>query len=224
MTFDRDIAKSIINRTAVAALTVLISMSSAQVVSAQDASALSQGDDALLPPEVVPLDPSTAGSIGRAQAASTPSTTGNAVPGLVDNNAAGNMQSAQDFRKAAFNSLYNQGQVPQQQPFPGQWRAGQLNPAQAAAQGQSPMDSQDTTSMANNPPTQSQTLTGGTKYQQKLQNTHRGGFSNVLSAAGAFGAGAMLGGFFIRPNNPMMQAGIWGLTTTGFGTRNAFRF
>src|SRR5262245_7052887 len=106
MTFDRYTTKSMINRTAVAALTVLISMSAGQVVLAQGAPGLSQGDDSLLPPEVVPLDPSTASSMGQAQAASTPAAMGNAVPGLVDNNAANNMQSAQDFRKAAFNSLY----------------------------------------------------------------------------------------------------------------------
>jgi hypothetical protein len=82
----------------------------------------------LLPPEVVPLDPQAASQLSAIQLESRQVTLGQdaAAPGLVaggsDNNGT---QSAQDFRKAAFESLYNQqGQMPAsggQQPA---WRAG----------------------------------------------------------------------------------------------------
>lgn len=92
-------------------------------VQAQSTDDGSMGMD-LLPPEVVPLDPTAASQLSATQAESRQMSGSEAAPGLVagDNNSG--MQSAQDFRKSAFESLYNQGQLPaQQQPV---WRAGQV--------------------------------------------------------------------------------------------------
>jgi hypothetical protein len=251
--------KSIMHRTAVAALAMLITMSTGTVALAQGASGQSQPmlfgeeeQDSLLPPEVVPLDPSAAGSSmnsnqkavapapyaapATTQRAQAPQQMGNtaAVPGLVGgvDPSQGTMQSAQDFRKAAFNSLYNQApiqapmQQQQQQPFSNGWgqapqagfspNAGQVPYASPMAPGSN--------AMANNQPVQSQTLSGGTKYKQKLQDIRRGGFSNGLSVLSTFATGALMGGFFVRPNNPLLGAGVYGLSATGFGTRNGFRF
>lgn len=69
---------------------------------------------------------------------------------------------------------------------------------------------------------QSQTLTGSSRNQPQQVNTKRGGLSNILNYAGAFGAGALTSGFW--SNNPWMGAGMFATTMTGMGVRNNSRF
>ncbi|MFN8656792.1 MAG: hypothetical protein U0105_10680 [Candidatus Obscuribacterales bacterium] len=96
-------------------------------VQAQSTDAGSMGMD-LLPPEVVPLDPTAASQLSATQAESRQmSGSDAAAPGLVAGDNNNGMQSAQDFRKSAFESLYNQGQMPQQQQQQPVWRAGQVS-------------------------------------------------------------------------------------------------
>lgn len=225
-------------RIALVALSVFLSCAGAfQAAVAQNATNFGGGlgaeQDSLLPPEVVPLDPATANSMAAQQANSRAmsSSESNNVPGLVNNGPPNGMMSAQDFRKAAFNSLYGQGQLPQN---PSQWQSGVAQNqymgqnAPMGGPGQNPMMNptyapyQQQT--ANAAPAQSQTLTGGTKNQPRVQDIRRGGFSNGLSAATAFGAGALTAGALFHPQNPMVGLGIFGLTMSGFGVRNAFRF
>ncbi len=239
-------SKGIINRQTVVSLTLLLSFSGAgQLAVAQDAgsmgsyspsSTIGPDQDSLLPPEVVPLDPSAANSLVSSQAESrqaqlTDSVSDN-VPGLVNAGPSG-MQTAQDFRKAAFNSLCGQGQLPQQ-PL-NQWRAGQVNQDMGSNSWQTGQNQMGANSFGNQPypqgqnmmaaqPAQSQTLTGGVKNKPKVHDIRRGGFSNALSAVAGFGAGALTAGALIRPYSPLVGMGMFGMTMTGFGVRNAFRF
>ena len=224
-------SKASANRKAVAALVLAISAASVgQFAFAQDAtstgstasqtSTLGAEPDSLLPPEVVPLDPAAA-SAAAVQAAKSQSQAlpAGSVPGLVDsqNNNTG-MISAREFRKDAMNSLYNQGQLPQQQ----QQQGGvslMNNP-------NSPYSSPyaDTT-MANNQPPQSQTLTGGSRNTPKSQDIRRGGLTNTASGLAGLGMAGFMGYSLYRPNatSLLMGVGMWSLMTTGFGTRNGFR-
>ncbi len=73
--------------------------------------------DSLLPPEVVPLDPNAASRMTQSQAQyraanMTPSapSSSQSIPGLGSQSLSQEpVQSAQEFRNQAFNSLYNQG-------------------------------------------------------------------------------------------------------------------
>lgn len=95
-------------------------------VQAQSTDDGSMGMD-LLPPEVVPLDPAAASQLSASQAESRQMSGSDvAAPGLVAGDNNNGMQSAQDFRKSAFESLYNQGQMPAQQQQQ-VWRAGQVS-------------------------------------------------------------------------------------------------
>jgi hypothetical protein len=206
------------NRLTVAALSLLMTAMSpaafAQEYTSTDV-------DSLLPPEVVPLDPSAASSLSaqQAQKRQLQSAEGN-VPGLVTSESTG--LTAQEYRKAAFDSLYGQGQVQQQQQ-PQPWRAGQMPVGQNPMANPTYAPYQQQQQATNTSSAQSQMLCGGTKNKPKIYDTRRGGFSNGLSAAAAFGAGALCAGAMIRPN-PAMGLGMMGLTMTGFGVRNAFRF
>lgn len=199
--------------------------------------------DSLLPPEVVPLDPRAASAMSAAQGQNRqqansmpvmPSYTGNA-PGLQE-------MSAQDMRRQAFESLYGQpqpGQMPMQQ-MQQQWRAGQqlpqapMEPAMAmqqppglvggTMQNQYPMPIALGNAPQDAPPAQSQTLTGGPKQQPVKKDILRKGFSNVFNAATVFGAGALTSAALMKPNNPWLGAGFYGMTMTGLGNRNSFRF
>jgi len=178
-----------------------------------------------------------------------------AVPGMSGSAQAqaqmNGMMTAQDYRKAALNSLMNQSQLAAgkggQMGFPGQ-ASGSFgnfnNPATAsAALGQSPLipinsgsDAQLGQSalippsqassilqngVASNP--QSQTLTGGVRTQVVRHDIRRSGFSNALSAIGGFGSGLFLGSMVRNPNSAF-GLGLMGLTMTGFGSRGMFRF
>lgn len=194
--------------------------------------------DSLLPPEVVPLDPRAASAMSSSQSQARQMSD----PGMAMQDAPGLVQSsAQDMRRQAFESLYGgaQAQQPPALDMNGgqpqqQWRAAQpIEPSQMMQQqpfaqpmppqGQYPM------AMGGAPqgatmPAQAQTLTGGPKTQPVQRDIRRAGFSNVFNAATAFGAGALTSAVMMRPNNPWLGAGFYGLTMTGLGNRNAFRF
>ncbi len=217
-------------------------------------SSIGPEQDSLLPPEVVPLDPSTASSLSASQAQTREASMASSqqsVPGMVDADTAAPIQAApfqaappQDLRKQAFDQLYGGQNTLPPDAMQKIWRAGQ-QPAQAAM----PMQAQDqANSMASMAPqfapqsqmggpnyqmaanqqmqqgyiAQSQTLTGPSQNQPQQVNTKRGGLSNILNYASAFGAGALTSGFW--SNNPWMGAGMYGMTMTGFGVRNNSRF
>ena len=229
--------QTIANRKAVLALTLILTCAgSVQVALAQDsasagsysaANALGADQDSLLPPEVVPLDPVAANSMSAAQAARRQSTLGAATeqsnaPGLVNSGmpSGQGMQTAQEARKAAFDALY--GQPTLQQPA---FRAGEVSQNQLI--GQNPMNNPTLAPYQQAPntmPAQSQTLSGGSKTKPIIRDIRRAGISNTISAVAGFGAGALMSGALIRQTNPMMGLGIFGMTMTGFGVRNAFRF
>lgn len=210
------------------------------------ASSLGPDQDSLLPPEVVPLDPATANSMSQAQAANRQSSYGSAsgsnapnnnsfatqgsfTPGLVSNGIPQGMQSAKDARNAAFNSLYGQGNLaPMQGNMPPMQVGGGVSQNQII--GQAPMMNGSGSAPFGAPAAQpmmapqSQTLTGGSKIQPKVRDIKRAGVSNMISGLAGFGAGAITAGALMRPANPMMGLGMFGLTMTGFGVRNAFRF
>lgn len=189
--------------------------------------------DSLLPPEVVPLDPAAAGQLSAGQAANRQATThysGTDVP-------APGMVSApgyhQDMRRQAFEQLYAQGAaMPQQGMINGgaQWRQGA--PAEPAMMQQPALMYPMAQMHQGAPyqpalqggPAQTQTLSGGVKNTPVAQDTRRRGFSNVLSAATTFGAGALTSAVLMRPSNPWLGAGFFGMTMTGLGNRNSFRF
>ncbi len=247
------------NRSAVVALSLLLAVAAACPMSvAQDASTLGAEQDSLLPPEVVPLDPSSNSMQAAAQSAKRQTETtaaGDAagIPGMV-NTPQSQFVSAQDMRKQAFEALYNNApaQQPQQQDQPlQQWRAGQVMPSQnngpisapntmpgnGSIPGMTPMASANAApnsafmappysspTMLGASAGQSQTLSGGSKFQPKLRDTRRGGFTNGLATAASLGASALMYGSMMHQSNPMMGLGMFGLTMTGFGVRNAFRF
>lgn len=198
--------------------------------------------DALLPPEVVPLDPNSASALSASQAQSRQAAMAAgqpaaAVPGLTDSG------NPMDLRRQALGQLMGDQTVLPPDAMNKIWRAG-LQPSlaqqQSTAPGMAPqspdmMASQAPSSlggpnfqMANNQQmqqgyiAQTQTLTGGSNNQPQQVNTRRGGLSNILNYAGAFGAGAMTSGFW--GNNPWMGAGMFATTMTGFGVRNNSRF
>jgi hypothetical protein len=236
-------SQTTINKKAIGASVVLLSMVlTIAPATAQDASAggyssssfIGADHDSLLPPEVVPLDPATASSMSAAQAASRANALGSAssvasegqqVPGLVPSSVPQGMQTAKDARQAAFNSLYGQGSIqPINQPMQAggvqqNFVPGLTNPAMNGS-GSAPYGAPSQPMIA----TQSQRLTGAPKQQPKIRDIKRAGVSNTLSAVAGFGAGALTAGALIQPANPMVGLGIFGLTMTGFGVRNAFRF
>lgn len=225
------------NRKAHSLLSAIILVASAATAAgAQEMGmeAIGPDQDSLLPPEVVPLDPRSASAPAQSSQYSQA-----AMPNQNYNNAPGLAQgSAQDMRRQAFESLYGSTQAQQPPAMPmnngGQWRAqAPVDPSlmmqqqpyspPAMPQGQYPMamgNGQQGAPM----PAQSQTLTGGPKSQPVQRDIRRTGFSNVLSAASAFGAGALGSAALMRPTNPWLGAGFYGMTMTGLGNRNSFRF
>ena len=231
-----------VRRTAVAVLTLLMAASSAgQIACAQamDGSGfapLSNEQDSLLPPEVVPLDPSAANSMTAAQAANRQAQTSDpgSVPGLVSNANKNGTISARDFRRDALDSMYNQNPSAMQQQQQQQWQGAGMGNNQGQTPGmnsqmgspygsQPPYTGQVDMANANAQPAQSQTLSGGSNKQQTIQNTNRGGFTNNASGVttGALGAFSFL--YRANPMNALMSVGMWGLMLNGFGNRNGFR-
>lgn len=211
-------------------------------------SILGPEQDSLLPPEVVPLDPNTSSTLSNNQAQARQINNMQSMdtaPGLLaPSMPAAPQANAMDMRNQAFNQLYGgQSALPpdaQQQI----WRAGQNTPElgpngmpAGMANGMpnsgfpgmaSPMPGGPNYQMANNPQqgyvAQSQTLTAQSKNQPSQVSSKRGGISNVLNYATAFGAGALTSSFFTNPGNAWLGAGMFGMTMTGLGVRNNSRF
>jgi hypothetical protein len=205
--------------------------------------------DTLLPPEVVPLDPTVAQRMQQSQAAARAAGAASqapvgGVPGIVnpmEDKMAG-MQSAKDARKAVLESLMGNGQVSPQHaammnqaigasPMGGPATGGGLIGTMGAPMsapgvqqvGQSAWMMPGQTNGAIPSHTQSQTLTGGVKQQPTRHDTKRGGFSHAMSGVAAAGSSVFLGGAAGYPSSPF-GLGMFGLGATGFGTRNGFRF
>lgn len=168
------------------------------------AQGLGMEQDSLLPPEVVPVDPSIAARMMRNQANSvssfdtTPETAN--VPGLVPTYqaSAGNNPYKQ-MQKAMNDSMHGRAAMPA---FPN--NVNQLNQINAnmpgrnpylVPMGTNPVPNQTAQDMANqnmvavNSPVsdgpgfgQSQTLTGGSTNPMVRRDTRRGGFSNAFSS------------------------------------------
>ncbi len=150
----------------------------------------------------------------------------------------GGGSSAQDFRKDAFNSLYNQGSLPAAQQNPGlQGMQGQMGstpgqlgngalpgsmPGQQSNLGQSPW-------MAANGAPQQQTLMGGVQNPPSQHgNAKFNTAKHVLSTAAGFGGGMMVGAMMFSRGSSSpaaaMGMGLLGAGMLNYGLRNAFRF
>jgi hypothetical protein len=193
---------------------------------------VSASDNSMVPPEVVPLTPPPAPAGAEQFGANAPGLTspeqvagGGAGPAT----ALGGMQSAKQARQTAFNALMGDQQWSPQLNEELQAQANARATAAAAAQpgGTNGM-------LANNAQQQaqtggdyseSQTLTGGVKYQQNYQNTQRSGFTNATSSS----LGLMSG--YANPSNLSTAGASNGLGlpffllgATGLGIRNGFRW
>ena len=232
-------------------LVLLVSLCAPALAQSSD----SMDQESLLPPEVVPLDPAAASRMTQSQAQSraanlsmpSPSSSSSqSVPGLAGGVPPLNqpeMQTAQEFRNQAYNSLYNQGtlappsnnNVAQQQQ---QWNGGQPgqmaqqppnlsgqqpNMAQGASNGQM---SQSGWMNANGAP-QQQTLSGGVQAPNKSGNNTFNGAKRVLGTAAGFGGGMLVGALMMRNSysSPaaLMGVGLLGGSMMNYGLRNAFR-
>lgn len=148
----------------------------------------------------------------------------------------GGGSSAQDFRKDAFNSLYNQGSLPAAQnpglqgmqgqmgATPGQLSNGAMPgsmPGQQSPTGQSPW-------MAANGAPQQQTLMGGTNSTSQHGNAKFNAAKHVLGTAAGFGGGMMVGAMMFSRGSSSpaaaMGMGLLGAGMLNYGLRNAFRF
>jgi len=213
-------------------------------------SSLGPEQESLLPPEVVPLDSVVAQRMTQAQAQSR-AVGMDAMPqaqgqGFVPGMAGQQMQTAQDFRRAAFDSLMGQQNAQPRQGFgqgmPGQNGFMNNQPLDPNALGQSPLMSNNggnpqlsqsgwmqpgqSPAMVNNGIStnpQSQMLSGSVRQKQYRRDIKRAGLSNAFSALAGFGSGMMLGSMVRNPNSGF-GLGMMGLGMTGFGTRNGFRF
>ena len=141
-------------------------------------------EDSLLPPEVVPLDPGAASSMQQAEAQARAAQMGMPATG-------NGMQTAQQARQAAFDSLMNQGEMPPQ------LKGAPFTPSQATAGGSTPT----LASNAGPANTQSQTLSGQVKTTSlKGQDAiHKGTpLAKGLIAAAGIGMFAMSMTMMIR--------------------------
>ncbi len=191
--------------------------------------------DSFLPPEVVPQADNGAGQV---MMGATPGQL-TAMPEAPQMNSGAPM-SAKDMRKAAFESLMGntqlQNQMPQYDPAMAQGQASSLSANQMpGAPGQYAIGQPDWLSQGSNPgnpnnnlisqygnSSQTQTLTGGSKVPIVRRDTRRGGFANNFAGGAGMGAG-LLATQLRRPGS-LFGLGFTGLTMTGFGMRNGFRF
>lgn len=188
--------------------------------------------DSFLPPEVVPQADNGAGQFAMGATPGQLTALPDAAQMNMANMASGNM-SAKDMRKAAFESLLGNtqlsNQIPQQyDPAMAQGQnANQMMPSQAQytigqpdwlVQGSNP--SNDISQYGNS--SQTQTLTGGSKVPIVRRDTRKGGFANNLSGGAAMGSGLLF--TQLRRPGSLFGLGFTGLTMTGFGVRNGFRF
>jgi hypothetical protein len=213
------------------------------------------GDNSTVPPEVVPLvePPAPAGASGAyAGASDVTQQLGANAPGLTSPeqtgagpaNALNGMQTAKQARSAALNSLMgNQEWSPQlneELQAQAQAKAAALAAAQPGASNNvsganggsgvpgapnNTIASNGQTGVSNNDYSESQTLTGGVKYQQNYQNTQRSGFTNASSSSLGLVSG------YANPSNVSTAGASYGLGipffllgATGLGIRNGFRW
>lgn len=193
--------------------------------------------DSLLPPEVVPLDPSVAQKMAQDQAQARQNFGSNtngqnaAMAGspMANNGmSSGNMGDMNGQNNGQMNNGQNNGQM-------NNMAQGQFdNSNQGGGQGGVPgstgtsdwiMPGQDQSSpmTAYGNVSQTQTLSAPPSNPIVRRTTRRGGMGTAVSALAGFGAGALVGTMIRRPNS-MYGLGMTGLMMTGFGTRNAFRF
>jgi hypothetical protein len=198
---------------------------------AVNAQGVEPDQDSLLPPEVVPLDPSAAGRMVQPSQPGQGQNFGSA-PGL--SNASVPTSNASDFRKAAFDSLMGQpvqmpvNNNPNLQSMQGQMGQMPSAPNQFGNQpnqfGNQFGGGATPGLVANNPvPTQSQTLSGGVKSPEVGKPSKLGGFKHSLGLATSFGGGIMTGVLMSR-GNPMSlySTGLMGVGLMNYGMRNSF--
>ncbi|HEY9775058.1 MAG TPA: hypothetical protein V6C81_14940 [Planktothrix sp.] len=197
------------------------------------AGALGMDGDSLLPPEVVPLDPSAASRMSQSQAQSRANDMTASTPGLANpSNAAPSLgapgMTAQDYRKAAFDSLYNQGTLP----------TSATNPSFGAMQGQMGQLNNNTNSAPNgqlhqsawagaNSPAQPQTLTGNVSQPRQANKTLKNA-GRMLGAATSVAGGVAIGALMFRNGASSSAAslglGLMGASLINAGLRGALRF
>jgi hypothetical protein len=209
----------------------------AQAPSLDQSQGANFSQDSFLPPEVVPQADAGAGQM--TMAATQGQLTEMTPDAHMNLNQTSGVQSAKDMRKAAFDSLLGNTQLSNQMPqygqqgmgAPGQFapfnQPGQLpQPQGQYAVGQpdwlTPGVANDNVAPQYGNSSQTQTLTGGSKTPIVRRDTRRGGFSNHLSGGAGLGAG-LLATQLRRPGS-LFGLGFTGLTMTGFGMRNGFRF
>jgi hypothetical protein len=201
---------------------------SAMIISPAAVSAQGVGpdQDSLLPPEVVPLDPSAISKMAPSQSNSPASNFGS-VPGLSNSSEpVAPTQSAQDFRKSMFDKLMGQPPVTPQISNPNlqsmQGQMGQMPSAQQPNQfGQfgAPANSPGSGPgmIADNPGrTQSQTLSGGVKSPNTNKPSKLAGLSHTLGTATAFGAAGLSGA---SSPQGLYSLGLMGVSLINVGLR-----
>ncbi|HEY9714957.1 MAG TPA: hypothetical protein V6C72_15925 [Chroococcales cyanobacterium] len=189
----------------------------------------SPDQDSLLPPEVVPLDPAAANQLANSEAQSrqaglNPVNYG--APSAPE--APPETQSAQDFRKSAFNSLYGQGNIPVAQP--------QVNPNLQAMQGQmgqmpgqQPGTFQAPGQMAGFNPglmaqnaggMQTQTLSGSVATPQtQTKPSSVGKAYHAVSVATNLGGLGLMSAMMSRNPQSMFGLGLMGVGLLNYGMR-----
>ncbi len=191
--------------------------------------------DSFLPPDVVPQpDNGAPGMPGQMMMEATQGQLSAAPPDAQMNlNPASGVQTAQGMRKALFDSLMGNtqlsSQMPQFDPAMG-GNFGQATPYNPPSMpGQYAIGQPDWLSQGNNSnstqygnSSQTQTLTGGSKVPIVRRDIRKGGFANNISGGSALGAGLLTG--LVRRPNSLFGLGFTGLTLTGLGMRNGFRF
>lgn len=208
---------------------------------------VSSDQGSTVPPEVVPLvaPPAPAGlSATEGQlGANAPGLTTPELAGAGPSTALGGIQTAQQGRQAALNGLMgNQPWTPQlNEDLQAQARAQSASTGAPTSPNSSPLLAANGTSSGGTQPGQpgqnmnqaqnmndysdSQTLTGGVKYQQYYQNTQRSGFTNAASGEAALMAPYAQPG---RISTVWATSGLglpfFLLGATGLGIRNGFRW
>jgi hypothetical protein len=217
-------------------LGLLVSIAFGAVPANAQDNSLSVDQDSLLPPEVVPLDPAAATRMSQSQAQSraanmaSGSQSASSVPGMQPlTPPGGDMQTAQDFRKSMFNSLYNQGTLaPQnaQQGTQNQMANNQQFSTPGNLQQQQPQMGQSQWMGANGAP-QTQTLTGAVKQPNRQGNSKFNGVKHALGLTAGLGGGLMVGALMFRNGASGSAAGLgmglMGASMLNYGMRNAFR-
>jgi len=199
----------------------------------EQSSSMGSTQDSFLPPEVVPQADNGAGQLSMGATPGQLTALPDANQMNMASMAAANM-SAKDMRKAAFESLMGNTQLSNQmapQYDPAMAQGAQSANQMPGTQAQYTIGQPDWLSQGSNPSnnvshygnsSQTQTLTGGSKNPIVRRDTRKGGFTNNLSGGAALGSGLLF--TQLRRPGSLFGLGFTGLTMTGFGSRNGFRF